>query len=94
MFGNMLTLAKAIPILMKLLILFLGLSMTLQAQDKPAYMLYNAQGKKVSYVKMLRHIQQQDVVLFGELHNNPISHWLELEVTQACAGKRQLILGA
>ncbi len=94
MFGNMLTLAKAIPILMKLLILFLGLSMTLQAQDKPAYMLYNAQGKKVSYAKMLRHIQQQDVVLFGELHNNPISHWLELEVTQACSEKRNLVLGA
>jgi uncharacterized iron-regulated protein len=33
-------------------------------------------------------------VLFGELHNNPISHWLELEVTQACAEKRNLVLGA
>ena len=68
--------------------------MTLQAQDKPAYILYNAQGKKVSYAKMLRHIQQQDVVLFGELHNNPISHWLELEVTQAIADNRNVVLGA
>jgi uncharacterized iron-regulated protein len=94
MFGNMLTLAKAIPILMKLLILFLGLSMTLKAQDKPAYILYNAQGKKVSYVKMIKQIERQDIVLFGELHNNPISHWLELEVTQACSEKRNLVLGA
>jgi uncharacterized iron-regulated protein len=79
---------------MKLLILFLALSLTLQARDKPAYILYNAQGKKVSFSKMIKQIARQDIVLFGELHNNPISHWLELEVTQACAEKRNLVLGA
>ncbi|MEN9340187.1 MAG: hypothetical protein RIQ62_1499, partial [Bacteroidota bacterium] len=79
---------------MKLLILFLALSLTLQARDKPAYILYNAQGKKVSFSKMIKQIAHQDIVLFGELHNNPISHWLELEVTQACAEKRNLVLGA
>lgn len=94
MFGNIRTLAKAIPLPMRLLVLFLTLSMTLQARDKPAYILYNAQGKKVSFEKMVKQLQRQDVVLFGELHNNPISHWLELEVTQACAEHRNLILGA
>jgi uncharacterized iron-regulated protein len=94
MFGNIRTLAKAIPFPMRLLVLFLTLSLTLQARDKPAYVLYNAQGKKLRFEKMLKQLQRQDVVLFGELHNNPISHWLELEVTQACAEKRQLILGA
>ncbi len=79
---------------MKLLILFLALSLTLQARDKPAYILYNAQGKKVSFSKMIKQIARQEIVLFGELHNNPISHWLELEVTQACAEKRNLVLGA
>jgi uncharacterized iron-regulated protein len=48
------------------------------AQQKPAYVLYNAQGKKVSYTKMIAQLSKQDVVLIGEFHNNPISHWMEL----------------
>ena len=80
--------------MIKLLSLFLVLSISLQAFDKPAYVLYNAKGKKVSYEKMLKNLQKQDVVLIGELHNNPISHWLELEITQALSEKRQLVLGA
>lgn len=65
-----------------------------RAQKKPAYVLYNANGKKVSYKKMLKQLIKQDVVLFGEYHNNPISHWLQLEVTKDCAAERQLVLGA
>jgi len=80
--------------MIKLLSLFLVLSFSLQAFDKPAYVLYNAKGRKVSYEKMLKDLRKQDVVLIGELHNNPISHWLELEITQNLAEKRQLVLGA
>ena len=79
---------------MKLLVLFLAISFAIQARDKPAYVLYNAQGKQVSFSKMIKQLLKQDVLLFGELHNNPISHWLELEVTQACAEQRNLVLGA
>ena len=64
------------------------------SQNKPAYVLYNAKGKKVSYQKMLKALQQKDVVLFGEFHNNPISHWLQLEVTKDLKQKRNLVLGA
>ena len=64
------------------------------SQDKPAYILYNTKGKKVSYKKMLRTLQQKDVVLFGEFHNNPISHWLQLEVTKDLKQNRDLVLGA
>ncbi len=64
------------------------------AQSKPAYVLYNAKGKKISYQKMLRTLQQKDIVLFGEFHNNPISHWLQLEVTKDLKQKRDLVLGA
>ena len=80
--------------MIKLFSLFLALSFSLQAFDKPAYVLYNAKGRKVSYEKMLKDLRKQDVVLIGELHNNPISHWLELEITQNLAEKRQLVLGA
>ena len=80
--------------MIKQISLFLLFSFSLQAFDKPAYVLYNAKGKKVTYAKMLKDLRTQDVVLIGELHNNPISHWLELEITQALAEKRPLVLGA
>jgi uncharacterized iron-regulated protein len=64
------------------------------AQNKPAYLLYNADGKKVSYNKMIRQLLQKDIVLIGESHNNPISHWMELEVTKDCKQNRSLVLGA
>ncbi len=80
--------------MIKQISLFLLFSFSLQAFDKPAYVLYNAKGKKVTYAKMLKDLRQQDVVLIGELHNNPISHWLELEITQVLAEQRQLVLGA
>lgn len=65
-----------------------------EAQNKPAYVLYNANGKKVSYKKMIRKLSQKDIVLIGEFHNNPISHWMELEITKDCKQNRSLVLGA
>lgn len=65
-----------------------------RAQQKPAYVLYNAQGKKVSYEKMIAQLSKQDVVLIGEFHNNAISHWMELEITKDCFERRKLVLGA
>ena len=50
--------------------------------DKPAYSLFNKEGKAVKYSKMLKEVQKADIVLFGELHYNPISHWLQLELTK------------
>ncbi|NOR73611.1 MAG: iron-regulated protein [Draconibacterium sp.] len=64
--------------------------------DKPAYLLYNKEGKTVKYEKMLKEIQDADIVLFGEYHNNPISHWLQLEVTKSLFEIKgeKLVLGA
>jgi len=64
------------------------------AQQKPAYILYNAKGKKVSYDKMVKALKKKDVVLFGEYHNNPIAHWLQIELTKDLHTSRKLILGA
>jgi uncharacterized iron-regulated protein len=82
---------------MKKLLLYLCLAMMgipLQAKDKPAYVLYNSKGKKIGYDKMLKDLLKQEVVLFGEIHNNPISHWLELKIAQECGEKRAIRLGA
>ena len=64
------------------------------AQNKTAYVIYNAKGKKISYKKMIKELAKKDIVLFGELHNNPISHWFEYELTESLHKKRNLILGA
>ncbi len=64
--------------------------------DKPAYMLFDSEGRKVKYEKMLQAVSNADVVFFGELHDNPIAHWLEYEVTAdlyRIAGER-LVQGA
>lgn len=75
------------------LLLFLFVALNLVAQ-KRAYKIYNAKGKKVSYNRMLKKIAKNDIVLFGELHNNPIAHWLQYEVTNDLNKTRKLILGA
>ncbi len=64
------------------------------SQTKPAYLLYDAKGKKVSYDKMMKKLAKADMVMFGELHNNPICHWLQYEVTAELRESRDLILGA
>lgn len=64
------------------------------AQQKPAYVLYTAKGKKVAYGKMINQLKTQDIILFGEFHNNAIAHWLELEVAKDLQPFRNLILGA
>jgi uncharacterized iron-regulated protein len=50
--------------------------------QKPAYRLFRENGKKTKYEKMLVAASEADVVLFGEYHNNPIVHWLQLELTR------------
>lgn len=64
------------------------------AQQKPAYILYNAQGKRISYNKMIKQLAKKDILLFGEFHNNAIAHWLELAVAKDLSEKRNLTFGA
>ncbi len=64
------------------------------SQNKPAYILYNKNGKKVSFRKLIRDANKSNVILFGELHNNAISHWLQLELTKGLGENNDLILGA
>jgi uncharacterized iron-regulated protein len=66
-----------------LLLLSLLITINLSAQkDKPAYKIFASEGRKADYGDMLKEALKADVVFFGELHDNPISHWLELEITK------------
>lgn len=71
------------------------LSLALKS-DKASYQIYTQSGKAVKYSKMIKSLADADIVMFGELHNNPICHWLQLEVTKDLfdiKGKN-LVLGA
>lgn len=50
--------------------------------DKPAYQIFDKEGKKTSYKAILEKAQDADIILFGESHNNPIIHWLQIEITK------------
>ncbi len=72
------------------------ISVNLSAQDMPAYKIFNSEGKKADYGNILKDALKADVVFFGELHDNPVSHWLELEITKSIFKEkgRDLVLAA
>lgn len=50
--------------------------------DKPAYLIYSSEGETVLYSELIEQILSQDLIFFGELHNDPIAHWLQYEVAK------------
>ena len=64
--------------------------------DKPAWKLFNSKGKEIKYKRMIADLADADMVFFGELHNNPIAHWLELEIMKSLYESKgsDLIVGA
>jgi len=76
------------------LTLLLTFSVFSYGQNKPAYKLYNSKGHKISYKKVLKKMKRADVVLFGELHDNPLVHWLQYELTKDLSLDHKLVLGA
>lgn len=63
-----------------LLIAFMSLAM---AQTKPAYQLFKNDGSIANYDNMIKDLVKCDMVFFGEYHTNPISHWLQLEMSKS-----------
>lgn len=52
------------------------------SNDKPAYVIFNKSGEMVKYSDMIKHLQEAEVCLFGELHDDPISHWMEVNLVK------------
>ncbi|GAB5417085.1 MAG: ChaN family lipoprotein [Crocinitomicaceae bacterium] len=79
----------------KLLLAFICfLSIPSIAQVKASYKIYDSNGKELDYGKMLKDLKARDIILFGELHNSAIAHWLQLELTKDLDAKNDLVLGA
>ena len=79
---------KIIYLTFSFLLIFTGVV----TQDKPAYILYTSKGKKTSFKKVVEQAKKADCILFGEYHDNPITHWLQLELTNVIASTN-LVLG-
>lgn len=81
---------------MRILLVLSCLLLLAMTPDKPAYLLYDQKGKRTDYSNLLKTAAGADVVLFGELHNNPICHWLELQLTKDLFAERKqkLVIGA
>ncbi len=82
----------------KLLLLFLLLSsLSINAKkDLRAFALYNNNGKAITFDAMIEEASKYKVVFIGEMHNCPVTHWLELKITEALYAKHKdsLLLGA
>jgi uncharacterized iron-regulated protein len=80
----------------RMLILLLFILFTALKTDKPAYVLFDGNGKQKDYKDLLKDALDADIILFGELHNNPISHWLQLALTTDLFNRKGsgLVLGA
>jgi uncharacterized iron-regulated protein len=77
-----------------LLIPALLLTACLQAQVLPVYALFDAKGRAVGHKQLVKQATAADIILFGELHNNALAHWLQLELARTLADAGPLVLGA
>jgi uncharacterized iron-regulated protein len=82
---------KKLLVLLCLLAVFNAFS-----QNKPAYLIFRMDGSQATWTELAEKAAVSNVVLFGELHNNPICHWLQFELTQSLfnAVGQKLVLGA
>lgn len=73
------------------LFLFLASTVWGQAQEKPAYRIFTKEGKPVDYGTLTASFAGKDIILFGELHNNSVIHWLELQVLKTLQEREKTV---
>ena len=64
------------------------------SQNIEPFMIYNKKGQKVSTQKFLKSLEAGNIILFGEIHDNPIVHWLELKTLEYLNEKSTIAIGA
>ena len=76
--------------------ILLAFSLMAMKSDKRAFQYFSSKGKIVDYNDVLKAASKADIVFFGELHNNAISHWMEYELAKDLIAKKgdKIILGA
>ena len=71
------------------------LFLTSMKTDKPAYQFFRADGNAADYDKVLKEAGKADIIFFGEQHDSPICHWLQIELTKDLFREKKdnLVLG-
>ncbi|MCE7054475.1 ChaN family lipoprotein [Algoriphagus sp. AGSA1] len=60
-----------------------------------AYQFFTSKGKKVEMKQVLKKAGEAEAVFFGELHNNSLGHWLQLQVLKGMYDEYQdLVVGS
>lgn len=60
-----------------------------------AYQFFSNEGKKLDFKDVLKIAKKADVTFFGELHNNSLAHWLQLQVLKEMAASNpEIVLAA
>ncbi len=61
-----------------------------------AFQIYTKSGNSIDFKKVVKQGATKKYIFFGEYHNNPISHWLQFELTKElhAVHKKKLVLGA
>ena len=83
---------------LRYLLLLLGLlgSTLLPAQVLPAYQWFEGPSSKTAtFRQVLKACKNADVVFFGEIHNDPLAHWMQLELFKGLNDLRtgELVIG-
>ncbi len=73
---------------LSLLFICFTVTFRLPAQDPGTYKIFTAKGKKTTFRKLVKDINKSDVVFFGELHNNPVAHWLTIELLKSLSDNK------
>lgn len=59
------------------------LSQSQLAISQKAYAWFTNDGKEIDFDQVIKRSSKTDVLLFGELHNNSVCHWMQLELLMA-----------
>ncbi len=83
---------KFITLLTVIAILLIGCD----SAEFSAFKVYEKGGEKVNLLELRNKLEKTDIILFGELHNNAMAHWLELQLTKELHKEigDKLIIGA
>jgi uncharacterized iron-regulated protein len=76
------------------ILVLLGSIGSVKAQSE-AYQFFTNKGKKIELKQVLKEAETADAVFFGELHNNSLGHWLQLQVLKGLqATTPDLVVGS
>ncbi len=71
--------------------LLIVISFSLTAQDIPAYKIFTKDGKPTDFTAMMKEAGKSEIIFFGELHDNAIAHWLELQVAKELFAQKNFL---